>query len=239
MIIFYRPLKPIAAISFDLDDTLYNNHPVIRHTAHSTHVFLQEYHPALAKVTPEQFQNEKNNVAEKDPEVCHDVSEWRRRAIEQLMYQAGLSADEANKGAMAVMAHFMVCRNQIQVPDETHRVLTALAQKVPLLAITNGNAQPEHFGLGHYFSFMLRAGPDGRAKPDAELFEYAASKTGLPCSSILHVGDDLTTDVAGAVRSGMQSCWFNPHQHSVMRCHDARLLPDLTISRLASLLTLL
>ena len=26
---FYRPLRPFKAISFDLDDTLYDNHPII------------------------------------------------------------------------------------------------------------------------------------------------------------------------------------------------------------------
>ena len=26
---FYRPLRPIAAMTFDLDDTLYDNYPVI------------------------------------------------------------------------------------------------------------------------------------------------------------------------------------------------------------------
>ncbi|MGP1084095.1 5-amino-6-(5-phospho-D-ribitylamino)uracil phosphatase YigB, partial [Serratia sp. CY58181] len=27
---FYRPLRPLAALTFDLDDTLYDNRPVIR-----------------------------------------------------------------------------------------------------------------------------------------------------------------------------------------------------------------
>ncbi|SVK45665.1 flavin mononucleotide phosphatase [Acinetobacter baumannii] len=29
---FYRPLRPLAALTFDLDDTLYDNRPVIRQT---------------------------------------------------------------------------------------------------------------------------------------------------------------------------------------------------------------
>ena len=47
---------------------------------------------------------------------------------------------------------------------------------VPLVAITNGNAQPELFGLGDYFEFVLRAGPDGRSKPFSDMYTLAAEK---------------------------------------------------------------
>jgi putative hydrolase of the HAD superfamily len=77
------------------------------------------------------------------------------------------------------------------------------------VAITNGNAQPELFGLSGYFEFVLRAGPDGRSKPFADMYHLAAEKLNVPLGEILHVGDDLTTDVAGAVRCGMQPAGSN------------------------------
>ncbi len=40
------------------------------------------------------------------------------------------------------------------------------------------------------------------------------------------VGDDLTTDVAGAIRCGMQACWIKPPQGAdLMHTADSRLLP--------------
>ncbi len=48
------------------------------------------------------------------------------------------------------------------MPEETHQTLKALGEKVPLVAITNGNARPEQLGIADYFQFALRAGPDGR-----------------------------------------------------------------------------
>lgn len=65
------------------------------------------------------------------------------------------------------------------------------------MAITNGNAQPELFGLGDYFEFVLRAGPHGRSKPFSDMYFLAAEKLNVPIGEILHVGDDLTTDVVG------------------------------------------
>lgn len=75
------------------------------------------------------------------------------------MLDAGLSAEEASAGAHAAMINFAKWRSRIDVPQQTHDTLKQLAKKWPLVAITNGNAQPELFGLGDYFEFVLRAGP--------------------------------------------------------------------------------
>ena len=117
--------------------------------------------------------------------------------------------------------------------------LAQLAEKWPLVAITNGNAQPELFGLSDYFRFVLRAGPDGRSKPFADMYHLAAERLALPLGQILHVGDDLTTDVAGSIRCGMQACWIKPQGADLMRTADSRLLPHIEISRLASLTSLI
>lgn len=39
---FYRPLKAIAAFTFDLDDTLYDNHPVIMRTERESLAFYSK-----------------------------------------------------------------------------------------------------------------------------------------------------------------------------------------------------
>ncbi|MNJ05360.1 Flavin mononucleotide phosphatase YigB [compost metagenome] len=67
----------------------------------------------------------------------------------------------------------------------------------------------------------------------------AAERLGIAPQNILHVGDDLTTDVAGALQAGFQACWINDRQRSLMEAADSRLLPHLEISQLASLTALL
>jgi FMN hydrolase / 5-amino-6-(5-phospho-D-ribitylamino)uracil phosphatase len=236
---FYRPLGQIAALTFDLDDTLYDNRQVIRRTEKESLAFVQNYHPALSQLESSDFQQLRNALRKAEPEIYHDVTEWRRRAVEQAMLDAGLSATEAAAGANASMANFAKWRSAIDVPEETHETLAKLAEKWPLVAITNGNAQPELFGLNQYFEFVLRAGPDGRSKPFSDMYHLAAERLNVPLEQILHVGDDLTTDVAGAVRCGMQACWINPYDGDLMQIADSRLLPHLEISRLASLTTLI
>jgi putative hydrolase of the HAD superfamily len=236
---FYRPLGQISALTFDLDDTLYDNRQVILRTEKEALFFVQNYHPSLKSLQNTDFQRLRQALRETEPDIYHDVTEWRRRAVEQAMLNAGLSPQEAALGAEASMANFAKWRSRIDVPQETHDTLKTLAAKWPLVAITNGNAQPELFGLGDYFEFVLRAGPHGRSKPFNDMYHLAAEKLALPLGQILHVGDDLTTDVAGAIRCGMQACWIKPENADLMQTADSRLLPHLEISRLASLTTLI
>ena len=204
---FYRPLSAIKAMTFDLDDTLYDNYPVIRRTTLESHAALQAFHPALRDFTPQDYQQ--------------------------------LRDAEATAGAAEVMAVFHQWRSQVEMPDETHQTLKTLAEKIPLVAVTNGNACPEKMGIAEYFRFTLRAGPDGRAKPWQDMYQLAAQRLDIAPHHILHVGDDLTTDVAGSLRCGLQACWINLRQGNLMHIPDARLLPHVEISRLASLTSLL
>lgn len=236
---FYRPLRPVAAMTFDLDDTLYDNLPVIRRTTEESHSALQAYHPALNDFSVLQYQQVRDRLLAAEPDIYHDVSEWRRRAVEQSMLDVGLTSAQAVEGSRDVMAVFARWRSEIDIPQETHATLAALAQRIPLVAITNGNAEPHLCGLDQYFRFTLRAGPDGRAKPYQDMYQAAAGRLNLAPEHILHVGDDLITDVAGAIRCGMQACWINPHRDNLMQSKDSRLLPTLEISQLASLTALI
>ncbi|CNF01768.1 5-amino-6-(5-phospho-D-ribitylamino)uracil phosphatase YigB [Yersinia nurmii] len=236
---FYRPLQPIAAITFDLDDTLYDNRPVITRTEQESMAFLQQYHPNLRQFEVADFHRFRTELLASDPDIYHDVTQWRWLALELGLVRHGLTKDEARKGADAVMENFALWRSRIYVPAATHDTLEALSERFPLVAITNGNADPAACGLSRYFQFVLRSGPNGRAKPYRDMYQKAANKLDLPLESILHVGDDLTTDVAGSLRCGMQACWINDRQKNIMAVNDARLLPHIEISQLASLTALL
>lgn len=59
------------------------------------------------------------------------------------------------------MMNFAKWRSRIDVPQATHDTLKALAHKWPLVAITNGNAQPELFGLAITLSLCCAPVPTG------------------------------------------------------------------------------
>lgn len=95
---FYRPLGRISALTFDLDDTLYDNRPVITRTEQEALAFVQNYHPALSSLQNTDLQRLRRAVRDAEPDIYHDVTQWRHRAVERAMLEAGLSAAEAKMG---------------------------------------------------------------------------------------------------------------------------------------------
>ncbi|MXP56420.1 5-amino-6-(5-phospho-D-ribitylamino)uracil phosphatase YigB [Pantoea sp. Mhis] len=236
---FYRLLSTIKVISFDLDDTLYDNNPVIQKTILESHAALQAYHPKLSNFTLNEYQILRDELLLHEPEIYHNVSQWRYRAIELALINSGLSYMQAIDGANKIMQVFHYWRNIINIPKETHETLQILSDHLPLIAITNGNVDPQKIGINHYFKFILRAGLHGRAKPWSDMYHLASKNLNVNPIHILHVGDDIMTDVNGSLRAGMQACWMNSNTSNLMKVNDARLLPHLEITELKSLTLLL
>lgn len=236
--LIYRNLQPIRALTFDLDDTLYDNRPVIENLEAEMLRWLHSHHPLSTTIPVTNWQQIKREVALANPAICHDVTLWRQTQLETGFKQLGYSPSAAKDAAEESMEQVLWLRNQIDVPDATHQVMAALASKYPLIAITNGNVDPEKIGLGRYFQAIYQAGPDGRAKPFSDMFQQSASFLGIAPAHILHVGDHLQTDVIGAKNAGFQACWSNYSDKTLKHQRKARILPDIEIRQLTQLLLL-
>lgn len=236
---FYRNLQPVKALTFDLDDTLYDNRPVIRRAEQAMHDWLAAFHPCSHGVSKQDWAALKHRLAQADPGLKHNVTLWRHQLLKIGLMQLGYLERRAELAAQHGIDVVLTVRNQVDVPRETHRVLAQLAQRVPLLAITNGNVDADKIGLGQYFSRVLVAGRDGFAKPEPDMFAQATALLGLAPQSILHVGDHLVTDVGGAKLSGFQACWYNDQGRQLNNEPKIRCLPDVEISQLKRLLDLI
>ena len=52
-------------------------------------------------------------------------------------------------------------------------------------------------------------------KPRKELFEYALKNTGLSADEVIHIGDSLNSDIAGAASAGIKAIWVNRSNREV------------------------
>ena len=233
---FYRSLKPIQAMSFDLDDTLYDNRPVIRRMTRGVNEWFHRHHPLSATRSESWWFELKMSLAEQDNWLYSDLTLWRHRTTEQGLISLGYSSQQATLAADELLEMALALRSDFSVPNITHQVMTQLAAKMPLVAITNGNVDLERIGLNGYFCLVLKGGRDGHAKPHSDLFAKAQQYLAIEAQHILHVGDHLNTDVAGAKRNGFQACWYNDQGALLSQARHARLLPDIEIKRLESLL---
>ncbi|MCG9685054.1 5-amino-6-(5-phospho-D-ribitylamino)uracil phosphatase YigB [Vibrio sp. Isolate23] len=236
---FYRQLPVIEAMTFDLDDTLYDNRPVIRRVETQVTTWLHKHHPLSASKPSSWWCELKMELAKADSWLMNDMTLWRQTQIEQGLYRLGYEQAEAKHAAEQAIEEVLRLRSDFSVPEQTHQVMQQLAKRIPLVAITNGNVDAERIGLSPYFSLILKAGPDGFAKPHPQMFNKAAQHLQCPAHRILHVGDHLVSDVQGAKRSGLSACWFNDQNASLMQHRRARSLPDVEIASLSELLLLI
>lgn len=224
---FYRHLQPIKARSFDLDDTLYDNGGIVEAAEVALLRQLQQI-PNLSNLSSEQLNQAKEQILQKQPTIFHDVVAWREQGLNLLLLEAGLNGEIRQQLIQNAMRIFVTYRHKIKISVTTHQLLSGLTKKVLLVTISNGNVNIEKINLGQYFRFSLRSGPDGRSKPCPDLFMLSAQKLSLTPCEILHVGDNLHTDIFGAIQSGMQAAWLN-FSHSRLYYRSDSL--DLTACR--------
>ena len=91
-----------------------------------------------------------------------------------------------------------------------------IASKAKIGIITNGieTVQKRRLsvsGLEPFIQFTVVSEECGYAKPHIEFFKKTLSKIeNTDPSRILVIGDRIETDILGAQRFGLDSCWFNP-----------------------------
>ena len=223
----------IKAITLDLDDTLWPIGPTIRRAEEILAAWLTERAPGAASVfaDPQARLAMRAHVVQARPEISHDLSAIRRESIRAALHQA---QEDTNLAEQAFEVFFAE-RMRVELYDDVLPALTMLAARYPLLAVSNGNALVTRVGLGQFFAHSLSASDFGVAKPDPRIFHAAAGMAGLATTEVLHVGDDATMDVLGAMDAGMQAVWINRLEHTWE--HDA--LPHHTVANLTELAALL
>lgn len=205
----YGPLIPtlvrmtVDAVLFDLDGT------------------LVDYRRSTAEVLAAAFDR-----AGVDP--FFEAAEYHERftsfaeeadTIEDLRRScfAAIATDQGRDPAdgQAVAEAYTVERDQTNVeslPGAVEAVET-LAADHHVGLVTNGTREMQRaklgaVGLADAFDAAVFAGDGIPAKPDPEPFEVALEELGVEADRAVHVGNSLSSDVAGAHGAGLGSVWL-------------------------------
>lgn len=201
----------IKLVTFDLDDTLWNNCLVIQR---SEKVLREWLIANILDLNLEEisFNEIKKKVLTKSPSLQHRMGILRYQILLEMFRYLGYKNPEylANK-AFEV---FTRERNKVVLFSESIPTLEALSEKYSLAVITNGNANLRIIGIEKYFSFILTSETLGIAKPDPNIFYEALSIAKVAPNSAVHIGDNPINDIIGAASVGMKSIWFNPQLFS-------------------------
>ncbi len=197
---------PVRAITLDLDDTLWPFAPIGARIEQGLHAFFLEHSPATAARFPIAAMRElRTAVHAEHPQLHHDLSALRRLTIERALRESG--ADPA----LAERAHaqFHRHRNTVDFYPDALDGLRRIAARVPVVAVSNGNADLAAIGIADLFAAQLSAMRHGVPKPSACIFHAACALVDARPHETLHVGDDAMLDALGAARAGLRTCWLH------------------------------
>jgi HAD superfamily hydrolase (TIGR01509 family) len=231
--------QPLRAVSLDLDNTLWDTPPVLVHAEAALRDWLVAQCPGIAaRFDAPALARLRLAVVAEHPDLAHDLSFVRTEALRRAARTAGYAEAVAER-AFAV---FLSARNEVVPFDEVPGVLGRLAARVPLYALSNGNACVWRVGLGRHFRAAIDAAGAGAAKPDPRIFVRLLAVAAVPADSVLHVGDDEVADVDGARRVGLRTAWMNrrgapwpaalaPPDHEISDLHGLERLVQLLGTR--------
>jgi FMN phosphatase YigB (HAD superfamily) len=111
-------------------------------------------------------------------------------------------------------AHMGMLHDAVTVPAHHESILTSLAVDYSLALCSNFShaetaravLRAAHFD--EYLTSVVISEEIGIRKPRGEIFEAVATAMGCAPDEILHVGDKLQADVAGAAAAGMRTAWL-------------------------------
>ncbi len=200
-------MQDVCALTFDLDDTLWDNRPVLMAAERTLYDWLVQHYPDIGQhYRIEDMLLLRQQLLQQDPELRNDVSQLRKHSLRIAAHTAGYD-DSLVEPAFAV---FLEARHRITPYRDVAPTLRKLRRAgYRLGSLTNGNTDIHRVSLGPLFDFSLTAATVGKAKPHPRMFEEACRRAGVKPAQLAHVGDEAETDLAGARNAGVCAIWMN------------------------------
>ena len=215
-------MRPIKAILFDLDDTLWPIVPVIKRAEAELYDWLKLHAPVVAReFTVESLRERRMALLEQNPHFHLNLHALRHAGLIEAFTHVG---EDLAKVDLA-MAIFSAARNAVTPFADVEPVLTRLQERLALGSVSNGVADLEAIGLARYFDASLAAHSFGVAKPDPAIFLAACHALEVAPEDTLYVGDDPLIDVEGAQRldqprrtgAGAQAAFLGPPGYHLLK----------------------
>jgi putative hydrolase of the HAD superfamily len=220
--------EKIAAVLFDLDDTLFNRDKAFR----SWTVWFVRNQLLI--------EDELRHTAVAEGIIRLDAHGYYPR--EALF--AKIMEDHPSLGvdvAHCIAAYREQFMEHISPEEETTQALSALVEAgIPFGIVTNGPAIQRHkmerLGLDRLTSCIFISEVFGCQKPDARIYLAAASCLNAEPREVLFVGDNPATDLLGAYSVGMKTAWL--HHGQAWPAKLAHFSADFTLASLSEVLPL-
>jgi putative hydrolase of the HAD superfamily len=190
-------LNPVRAVTFDVGGTLIEPWPSVGHVYAQVTAQL-----GGARIAPEVL-----NQRFASAWTARRGFDYTRAAWRELVNRTFAGLGPLTPGCFEAIYDQFGRAQSWRVFDDVWPALTALkARGFKLGVVSNWDERLppllEETGLARHFDAMIISHEAGYAKPSVEIFHLAAHRLGIPIEFMLHVGDSLAEDIAGARASG-------------------------------------
>lgn len=221
----------ISVVSFDGDMTLWDFLKVMRYSLKHTLAELRKQVPTprVLELTIDEMIAIRNQFADEVKGETWNLEEIRLGAFERTLEHVGCPDKELAVHLNAIYRKHRF--EDIELYPDVIATFDVLAPHFKLGLLSNGNTYPKHCGLEGYFAFVIFSQDVRVEKPDRRIFEITAQRAGCELAQMLHVGDSLITDIAGARNAGVNSVWLN--REGVP--NDSETQPDYEVASLTEI----
>ena len=202
-------MKQLKMITFDLDDTLWDNMPTITKAEFDTRKWIEDQVGKVEWGNFNDFLKIREELIEDDASIEWDISKLRREIFRKKLLHVKPNSyrDEIVENAFKI---FITKRHEIKLFDDVEETLEHLSKKYILGILTNGNADIYKFNIGKYFKFSISSLEAMDSKPNRAHFDEALKQVNdISFENLLHIGDHQVNDILGAYELGIDTLWFN------------------------------
>jgi len=199
--------ESLRLLSFDLDNALYHNPPVIAAAEAASVAYLnQAFSSAGVDCDLQIYQQLRHQLVSSGLTQYENLTELRAEALRQFCRPL----NDGGWVAARALAIFVAARSRITLVAEVDALLGQLAQHYILVSISNGNCNPRLTALSRHFRRHYSASQGFRAKPHPQMLQRAMADFSIQPTQMVHIGDSLSIDGAAADAAAVGFIHFAP-----------------------------
>ena len=201
--------KKIKLITFDLDDTLWDNYPTIIKAERETRKWIEGEVGKIEWGDFNDFLSLREQLIKDDKSIAWDISKLRKEIFRKKLSHV---TSEKYRDSIVDKAFeiFISKRHDVKFFGGVKNAIRDLSKKYILGVLTNGNANIYKFDIGKCFEFSISSLEAKDSKPNRAHFDMALTKVkDITFDNMLHIGDHQINDMYAANNLGIDCLWFN------------------------------
>ena len=209
--------KVYKALFFDLDHTLWDYNTSSKETLSDIYdQYLVEHELFSLDIFLKTFNKVNSQLWQQYNKGLIDKSYIRENRFDKIL--TSLEFKDKSITSHISTEYLFECPRKPHLIAHTLLILEYFHKKHPMYILTNGFEDVQEIKLKSsniqsYFKQVITSDGCGYQKPDISFFHHALDQSQCKPEDVLMIGDNLKTDIAGALNAGIDTVYFNPSQN--------------------------